>query len=75
MPSPINNVSASVLALKNASTAAAQQQDPVTVVSNFSTTSITGKVTTITTYSDGSVKTTVSEGDTVILTSVAKSAA
>ena len=49
--------------------------EPVTVVTNFTSTSITGKVTTITTYSDGSVKTTVSEGDTVVLTTKKNAAA
>lgn len=74
MPSAINPVSASVAALSSAAKNAAQQQ-PVTVVSNFSTTSITGKVTTITTFSDGTVKTTVSDGDTVILSATSGVAA
>lgn len=65
----INNIAGgSITALKasaNAITATAQK----TVISSFSTTSVTGKVTTVTTYSDGSSQTTISEGDTVILTS------
>ncbi len=78
MPSSILDItigSSSVASLQkglSAATASASSTSADTtqkyVVSRSSTTSVTGKVTTVTTYSDGSVKTTVSEGDAIVLT-------
>ncbi|NBX66409.1 MAG: hypothetical protein EBQ96_05380 [Proteobacteria bacterium] len=63
--------SASVSTLQNATRLAVAnnnaRQQPVTLISRFSTTSITGQVTTVATYSDGSSQTVISEGDKVVL--------
>jgi hypothetical protein len=59
--------SPSVGALKRSAPVANSATAQKTVVTQYTSTSISGKVTTVTTYSDGSTKTTVSEGDTVIL--------
>ena len=52
---------------------AAPAQNPtlaaITITNQTSTTSVTGQVTTVITYADGSVRTEVSEGDSVILSS------
>lgn len=70
MTANLNPIS-SVSTLQNAARLAAANnnaaQDPVTLVSRFSTTSMTGQVTTVATYSDGSSQTVISEGDTVVL--------